>query len=62
MRDRIRGKWEELKGRLKRTYGEKTADRPKQVEGAVQEGMGKVQNRVGKFVDEVKREDAPPPP
>ncbi len=53
-KDQIRGRWEELKGKLKKGYGDATADRPKQAEGAIQEGAGKIQKGVADAVDRLK--------
>lgn len=53
-KDQIRGKWEELKGKFKRGYGETTADRKAQVEGTVQEGAGKVQSGFGNVKEDIK--------
>ena len=61
-RDQIRGKWEEFKGKIKKEYGRATADRPTQIKGAVQEGGGKVQQKIGEAVDAVKREPEPAHP
>jgi uncharacterized protein YjbJ (UPF0337 family) len=53
-KDQIRGKWEELKGKLKRGYGDATADRKTQAEGTLQEGAGKVQSGYGNLKEDVK--------
>jgi uncharacterized protein YjbJ (UPF0337 family) len=54
-KDTLRGKWEELKGKVKKQWGHSTGDRKVQAEGTIQEGAGKVQKQVGKVTDEIKR-------
>jgi uncharacterized protein YjbJ (UPF0337 family) len=61
-KDQIRGKWEELKGKVKKDYGDTTADRKTQLEGAVQEGAGKVQKGFGNVEEDVKRSIDQPKP
>ena len=53
-KDQIRGKWEELKGKLKRSYGDTTADRKTQAEGTLQEGAGKVQSGFGNLKEDAR--------
>ena len=60
-KDQIRGKWEELKGKVKKEYGGKTADRKTQLEGAVEEGAGKVQQGIGNVEEDVRRRIEQPP-
>lgn len=55
-KDQIRGKWEELKGKVKKEWGGATADRGAQIKGAVQEGAGKLQQGFGNVKEEVDRE------
>lgn len=54
-KDQIRGKWEELKGKVKRSYGDATGNRKTQAEGAIQEGGGKFQEGVGKVRDDLDK-------
>ena len=50
-KDRIEGKVEDIKGRVKRQVGEWTGDENKQAEGAADQAKGKVQNAWGKVKD-----------
>jgi uncharacterized protein YjbJ (UPF0337 family) len=50
-KDRIKGKAEDVKGRVKRQVGEWTGDTEAQIEGAAQQAKGKVQNAFGKMKD-----------
>jgi uncharacterized protein YjbJ (UPF0337 family) len=61
-KDQIRGKWEELKGKLKRGYGDTTADRKTQAEGTLQEGAGKLQKGFGDVKEDVKESFREPEP
>jgi uncharacterized protein YjbJ (UPF0337 family) len=49
--DRVKGKLEDLKGRIKRQVGEWTGDGETQAEGAVEQAKGKIQNAWGKVKD-----------
>ena len=51
---RIKGKWNELKGRLKKKYGELSDDDLRYEEGKEEELVGRIQNKVGKSRDEVR--------
>ena len=53
-KDKIEGKGEEIKGRVKRQVGEWTGDGSAQVEGAGDEIKGKVQHAWGEVKDGVK--------
>ncbi len=53
--DRIRGNWNQLKGRLKQSYGSLTDDDLAYEEGREDELIGRLQTRLGKSKDEVKR-------
>ncbi len=50
-KDRIEGKVDDLKGRVKRQAGEWTGDSELQAEGAIDQAKGKVQNAFGKMKD-----------
>jgi len=50
-KDRIEGKVEDVKGRVKRQAGEWTGDSELQAEGALDQAKGKVQNAFGKMKD-----------
>ncbi len=54
LKDQIRGRWEELKGKVKKNYGDATGDRSTQVKGAVQEGAGKVQKGIADAVEDFR--------
>ena len=49
--DRIEGKGNDIKGRIKRQAGEWTGDSKLQAEGAMDQAKGKAQNFVGKVKD-----------
>jgi len=50
-KDRIKGKMEDVGGRIKRQAGEWTGDRKLQEEGAADQLKGKTRNMVGKVKD-----------
>jgi uncharacterized protein YjbJ (UPF0337 family) len=50
-KDRIEGKAEDIKGRVKRQVGEWTGDEELQAEGTADQAKGKVQNAFGKVKD-----------
>jgi uncharacterized protein YjbJ (UPF0337 family) len=47
-KDRIKGKAQDVKGRVKRQVGEWTGDEELQAEGTAEQAGGKVQNIAGK--------------
>jgi uncharacterized protein YjbJ (UPF0337 family) len=49
----IKGKWNEIKGRLKKSYAELTDDDLIYTEGKEDEMLGKIQQRTGKSRDEL---------
>lgn len=53
---RIKGNWNELKGKLKQKYGNLTDDDLKYSEGKEDELLGKLQKKTGKTKDEISRE------
>ena len=50
-KDRIEGKMDDVKGRVKRQAGEWTGDSELQAEGAIDQAKGKAQNAWGKMKD-----------
>lgn len=50
----IKGKWNEIKGKLKQAYGDLTDDDLRHEEGKDDELMGRIQQRLGKTRDEVR--------
>ncbi|MDD3003912.1 CsbD family protein [Flavobacterium sp.] len=52
--DEIKGSWEELKGKLKQKYAELTDDDFMFEEGQEQEMWGKLQQKLGKTMKEIK--------
>ena len=50
----IKGKWHEVKGKLKQAYGDLTDDDLAHEEGKDEELYGRVQKRLGKTRDEVR--------
>jgi uncharacterized protein YjbJ (UPF0337 family) len=59
-KDNIKGKMEDVKGRVKRQAGEWTGDENLQAEGAVDQAKGKVQNAWGNVKEGARelKEDA----
>jgi uncharacterized protein YjbJ (UPF0337 family) len=52
--DRIKGKMDEVSGKVKSKLGEMTGDRETQAEGMGDQVKGKVQNAFGKVKDEFR--------
>ncbi len=50
-KDRVEGKMEDIKGKVKRQVGEWTGDEQAQSEGAADQAKGKIQNAWGKVKD-----------
>ncbi len=50
-KDRIKGKMDDVKGRVERQVGEWTGDKDAQTEGAKDQAKGKAQNAWGKIKD-----------
>ncbi len=50
----MEGKWKEIKGKLKQSYGDLTDDDLKHEEGKEDEFWGRVQQKVGKTEKELK--------
>ena len=55
-KDTVKGKMEDIKGRVKRQAGEWTGDQQLQDEGTMDQAKGKVQNAWGKVKDAVRDE------
>jgi uncharacterized protein YjbJ (UPF0337 family) len=53
---RIKGNWNELKGKLKQKYANLTDDDLKYVDGKEDELLGKLQKKTGKTRDEISKE------
>ncbi|MBK8518381.1 MAG: CsbD family protein [Saprospiraceae bacterium] len=51
----IKGNWNEMKGKLKQEFADLTDDDLLYVEGKEDELYGRIQKRVGKSKDEVKK-------
>ncbi len=51
----IKGNWNEVKGKLKQKYGELTDDDLTFAEGKEDELLGRLQKRLGKSKEEVRR-------
>ena len=52
----LKGRWNELKGKLKMKYGELTDDDLTFAEGKEEELMGRLQQRLGRTKEELRRE------
>ena len=52
----FKGTWNEIKGKLKQKYGELTDDDLAYAEGKDDELLGRLQKRLGKAKDELRRE------
>ena len=53
--DRIKGKWNQIKGDVKRKWGEITDDDLLQAEGNMDKLVGTIQQRTGENCDAVRR-------
>lgn len=53
---RIKGNWNEVKGKLKQKYGDLTDDDLKYADGKEDELLGKLQKKTGKSKDELTNE------
>lgn len=54
--DRMKGQWNEMKGKLKQKYADLTDDDLLYVEGKEDELLGKLQQKLGKTRAEIERE------
>lgn len=52
--DKIKGNWNQIKGKLKEKYGELTDDDLTYAEGKEDQLIGRIQERTGKTKDEIK--------
>lgn len=52
---KIKGNWNELKGKLKQQYGELTDNDLAYAEGQEDELLGRIQKKTGKAKDELKQ-------
>lgn len=52
---RFKGNWNEIKGKLKEKYGELTDDDLQYTEGNEDQLIGRIQKKLGKSKDEVRR-------
>ncbi|MEX2336336.1 MAG: CsbD family protein [Fulvivirga sp.] len=53
---RVKGNWNEIKGKIKQKYADLTDDDLIYVEGKEDELLGRLQKKTGKSKDELKRE------
>jgi uncharacterized protein YjbJ (UPF0337 family) len=53
---RLKGSWNEVKGKLKQKYGQLTDDDLTFAEGKDEELVGRLQNRLGKSKDDLRKE------
>ncbi len=51
---RIRGDWDEVKGKLRQQYGDLTDDDLEYAEGKQEEWFGQLSQKVGHTVDDIK--------
>ena len=52
----LKGNWNEVKGRLKQKYADLTDDDLTYIEGKDEELLGRLQKRLGRSRDEIRRE------
>lgn len=52
----LKGRWNEIKGKLKQKYGQLTDDDLTFVEGKDDEMMGRLQQRLGRTKEEIRNE------
>ncbi|MEX0609461.1 MAG: CsbD family protein [Balneolaceae bacterium] len=52
----VKGNWNEVKGKLKQKYAELSDDDLKHAEGKEEEMIGRLQQRLGKSKDQIKKE------
>jgi uncharacterized protein YjbJ (UPF0337 family) len=52
----LKGSWNEVKGKLKQRYGQLTDDDLAFAEGMDQELLGRLQKKLGKSAEELRRE------
>lgn len=52
--DKIKGNWNQIKGKVKEEYGEATGDELTYQEGQEDQLMGQLQEKMGKTKEEIK--------
>lgn len=52
---KFKGEWNELKGKLKQKYGQLTEDDLKYSEGKDDEFLGRLQKKLGKTQDDIRK-------
>ncbi|MCF8715066.1 CsbD family protein [Joostella atrarenae] len=52
----LKGKWNQIKGKVKQQYGELTDDDLTYVEGKFDEMLGRIQEKTGKTREDIERE------
>ena len=55
IKDKMKGNWNQIKGKLKQKYGDLTDDDLVYVEGKEDELLGKIQKKTGKTKEEVNK-------
>ena len=53
---KLKGNWNQIKGKLKQQYGDLTDDDLTYAEGKEDELLGRLQKKLGKSKDEIRRE------
>ncbi len=53
---RIKGNWNELKGKVKEKWAELTDDELERIDGETDQLIGAIQKRYGRSLDEARRE------
>lgn len=56
MTDKVKGNWNEIKGKLKQKYADLTDDDLLYAEGKEEELLGKLQQRLGKTKEQIQEE------
>jgi uncharacterized protein YjbJ (UPF0337 family) len=54
--DQFKGKWNQVKGKMKQAYGDLTDDDLKYAEGKSDELLGRLQEKTGKTKEELKEQ------
>lgn len=55
-KDTLKGKWHQIKGTVKQKWGKLTDDDMKQIEGNIETGAGRLQERYGYSREQAQRE------
>lgn len=53
--DKLKGNWNQIKGKIKQEYGEVTDNDLTYVEGKEDEMLGRIQKKTGKSKEEIKK-------